>query len=485
MINTVGRRIDFHFVPQGKVLHDFYHDRSQFSAIMGPLGSGKTIQTCQKIFRLMCEQPPNAHGIRPSRWIAVRNTYSDLKTTTAKDWLALFGDIGVYKAGGSEPPSHTIECKLPDGTILQSELIFLAADREDHVRKFRGVQCTGLWLNELKELPKALLDIADLRHGRYPSELLAGVECGWHGIVGDLNAPDEDHWYHTLAETDKPEGYAFFRQPGGVVWDGSQWIVNEQAENLANLPDNYYERGVLGKSQDWIKVNLANEYGFSIDGRPIYPEFSESLHVSASADYADGVRLYRGWDFGLTPACVYLQVTRDGRVFVFDEIVSKRASIDLFSDQVLSHTAREYGEARSLDLQDFGDPSGNAASQAYEESSCFEILLGKGVRIEGSDQSPVIRKESTRSTMTRLEGGKPMLMVHPRCKTLIKALKGGYCYRRLKISGERYADKPDKNEYSHVAEAFEYVMARLFGDRVRGQTKPKDSTPIRRAQTVV
>lgn len=481
----MGRRIDFHFVPQGETLYRFYHDRSPFSAIMGPLGSGKTIQTCQKVFRLMCEQPPNALGIRPSRWIVVRNTYSDLKTTTIKDWLALFGDLGGYKAGGSEPPSQFIVCKLPDGTTLNAEIIFLAADRHDHVRKFRGVQCTGLWLSELKELQKEIVDIADLRHGRYPSELLAGVECGWHGIIGDLNAPDEDHWYHHLAEVVRPKGYAFFRQPGGVRWDGSQWIINERAENLANLAHDYYTRGMLNKSQDWIKVNLANEYGFAIDGKPIYPEFAESLHVSASAEYSEGLRLYRGWDFGLTPACVYLQVSRDGRVIVFDELVAQRASIDLFSDEVLSHTASEYGAVRSLDLKDFGDPSGNAASQAYEESSCFEILLGKGIKIEGSDQSPVIRKESTRSTMTRLEGGKPMLMVHPRCRSLIKALKGGYCYRRLKISGERYADKPDKNEYSHVAEALEYVMARLFGDRVRGQNKTQDRTPIRRAQTVV
>ena len=41
---------------------------------------------------------------------------------------------------------------------------------------------------------------------------------------------------------------------------------------------------------------------------------------------------------------------------------------------------------------------------------------------------------------------------------LRKALAGGYKYRRMNVSGtEKYADKPDKNMYSHVAEALQYM----------------------------
>ena len=417
----------------------------------------------------MCEQPPNNKGIRPVRWVGVRNTYSDLKTTTIKDWLALFEDIGTYKAGGSEPPSHYIECKLPDKTILQAEMIFLAADRDDHVRKFRGIQCTGLWLNELKELPKAVVDIADLRHGRYPSDLLAGVECGWHGILGDLNAPDEDHWYYKLAEKEKPEGYAFFRQPGGVVWDGAQWRVNERAENFANLAEGYYLRGLRGKSFDWIKVNLANEYGFAIDGKPVYPEFNSGLHV-ADVEHVPGKRIYRGWDFGLTPACVFAQVLDDGRFSVFDEVVSDDSGVDAFSDAVILHSSRTYPRAEFVD---YGDPAGSQRVQT-DERSCFDILEGKKIDIEKSDQSQIIRKESLRYPMTRLAGGKPMFSIHPRCERTIKGLRGGYCYKRVRVAGERYADKPDKTIESHPVEALEYTAAMLFGDAVRGMqpTKP-------------
>lgn len=465
--------INYTFAPQGKVLYEYYHDRSPFSVIMGPLGSGKTITTCQKIFKLMCEQPPNAQKVRPVRWLAIRNTYGELLTTTIKDWLALFGELGLYKGGGKEPPTHHFNIQLADKTTLDAEMIFVSADREDHVKKFRGFQVTGLWLNEVAQLPKSIVDILDLRHGRYPSDLLGGVGCGWHGVVGDTNAPDEDHWYAEMDKNNAP-GFKFHRQPGGLIkgLDG-KWQVNQKAENAANLPDSYYARGMLNKADDWIKVNLANEYGFAVDGKPIYPEFSEQAHVSIAADYIPGLRVYRGWDFGNTPACVFAQIRPNGQFAVFHEVRSDRASIDKLSDAVLFDT-QQYG---IKDIKDYGDPAGNQASPAYEESACFDVLHGKRIYIEGSDQNPTIRKESLRHTLTRLTDGASSFVIHPRVKYVIKGLKGGYCYRRLRISGERYTDTPDKSIYSHPVEALEYTTAMLFGDRVRGKKPVEKKKP--------
>ncbi|KAG1534055.1 hypothetical protein G6F50_015669 [Rhizopus delemar] len=96
----------------------------------------------------------------------------------------------------------------------------------------------------------------DLRVGRYPKD----VRPTWFGLFGDTNAPDSDHWYYKLAEEEKPEGWLFLRQPGGVVKLGDRWQVNPKAENLANLPPGYYERGMQGKKEDWIKVNLGNHW---------------------------------------------------------------------------------------------------------------------------------------------------------------------------------------------------------------------------------
>jgi len=41
---------------------------------------------------------------------------------------------------------------------------------------------------------------------------------------------------------------------------------------------------------------------------------------------------------------------------------------------------------------------------------------------------------------------------------LRRACLDGYRYRKLSIVGERYGEDPDKNEYSHVAEALQYML---------------------------
>ena len=54
--------------------------------------------------------------------------------------------------------------------------------------------------------------------------------------------------------------------------------------------------------------------------------------------------------------------------------------------------------------------------------------------------------------------GKPAFLIDRRCQQLIKGFEGGYQYRRMEVSGERYADKPDKNMYSHIHDALQYMM---------------------------
>jgi len=255
---------------QGKVLRAYMEGWHRVEAICGPLGSGKTVQSCQKLFQAMLNQKPNAEGIRPTRFVAVRNTYPDLTSTTIKDWKELYLDLGRYVGGGLEPPTHHLDFDLEDGTTVNSELIFLALDRPDAVKKLRGYQVTGFWLNEMKELSKAVVDMADLRHGRYPSMAAGRVKPTWHGMIGDTNAPDDDSWYYDLAEVTKPKNWVFHKQPGGVLpaGDGETFILNPDAENLSNLPDGYYSQGMEGCthvfSNEFIKSNIATNARYEL-----------------------------------------------------------------------------------------------------------------------------------------------------------------------------------------------------------------------------
>jgi len=73
--------------------------------------------------------------------------------------------------------------------------------------------------------------------------------------------------------------------------------------------------------------------------------------------------------------------------------------------------------------------------------------------------------------MQRLINGKPGLIVNRSCKLLRKALGGGYHFKRVAVGAgqERFRDAPNKNEHSHVGDAFGYLM--LGAGEVRAITR--------------
>jgi hypothetical protein len=351
---------------------------------------------------------------------------------------------------------------------LEIEILFRALDRPEHVSNLLSLELTGAWVNEAREVPWAVIQALQGRVGRFPAAKDGG--CVDPGIILDTNPPDSDSWWYQLFEEKKPNNAVLFKQPSGTSPD---------AENKPNLPPNYYENLLQTMDQDQIRVYVHGEYGFIKDGKPVYPEYNDSLHC-ADIEPTHGVVIYRGWDFGLTPACVFSQLLPNGRWNTFDELVAEDLDIHSFADTVSQHTALKYPWAK--ELIDIGDPAGMAKSvtaKPTEERTCFEILHSKGVMIEPGVQTLSERIGSVRWVLNNMTGGKPRLTVHSRCKTLRKGYQGRYQYRRMKIAGseERYHDAPDKNEYSHPHDANQYVAAKLFGAMLKHGTQ-KQMKPI-------
>jgi len=414
-------------------------DDSFFRGLMGPFGSGKSTACIMEILRRAKDQRIGTDGKRHSRWAVIRNTYPELRTTTIKSfhqWIP--PSIGRWVDTG--PPTHHIQ----EGD-LDLEVMFIALDRPDDISKLLSMELTGAWLNEAREIPKAVVDGLTGRVGRFPSVLMGG--CSWSGIIADTNPPDNDHWWYKLAEEAKPEGWRFFKQPGGMDAD---------AENVANLPPNYYQRQVAGKDQDWVNVYVNANYGFVRDGKPVYPEFRDSLHVK-EFDLVHGWPVYIGIDFGLTPAAVFGQRSPMGQWRWHSELVTEDMGAKRFSELLRNAMHERYQGMTFAGIT--GDPAGDSRAQT-DETTPFQILRAAGVEARPAPTNDFMkRRESVASCLSRLIDGEPGLLLHPQCRALRKGMAGGYNYRRVQVSGEeRYRDVPDKGQYSHVCEAGQYML---------------------------
>lgn len=430
------------YTPAGRTLEQFFYCDAFASGIRGPVGSGKSTACVFRPWRHLAQSEPDRQGIRRARWAIARNSYPELKTTTIKTWHEWFPrELGHWQDEG--PPTHFIKVGGYD-----MEVMFLALDRPDDVRKLLSLELTGAWLNEAREMPKAILDAFTARVGRFPPA--RGSARSWSGVIMDTNPPDSDHWWYRLAEEETPDDYKFFAQPPGDGADG---------ENRSNLPPNYYDRIKLGKDEAWVKVYVRGEYGFVQDGRPVYPEFREALHVSA-VEPVPRWPLHIGIDFGLTPAAVFGQKSPMGAWRWIDELVTERAGATAFGEMLARKVRADFRDYTIGSIT--GDPAGEGGGN--DEKSAFQLInavLSKSNLLArpAYTNDPSIRREAVAVPLTRIIDGTPGLVVSPKALTLRKAMSGGYRYRRMAVTGtERYADKPEKNMFSHVAEAAQYLM---------------------------
>lgn len=462
---------------------EFMLDEAYVRVLAGPVGGGKSVTCVHELVRLACGQAPNKQNKRKTRAVIVRNTADQLALTTRKtvfDWLPP-GEAGIWKA---VEKTFILMARLPDGTQVESEWLFIALDTPDDVRKALSLETTFLWGNESRELHSEVVDGLLGRLNRYPSMKDGGPtrSCA----LFDTNMPDEDTWWHDKMEA-PPSNWAVYKQPAAILKperyvdifkeepeevlldkDGEEWVVNPKCDNYDHLPKQYYPNIIPGKSDDWLRVYLRSEYGRSLSGTPVYEKtFTYDFHVAKDKLVpirGDSYPIIIGIDFGRTPSAVFKQRDPRGRVLTLGELCAENMGIETFINTRLNaHIANHFAGCTFVCAP---DPAG-FAKQQLNEMSLVDTLKKAGFKcVRPPTNDPEKRIQGVERLLNQQLEGKAMYLIDPEsCPKLVKGFRYGYRYK-IKKNGEM-EDKPDKNDFSHVHDANQYADA-IIDMNVRG-----------------
>ncbi|MEO8564988.1 MAG: hypothetical protein ABI541_01285 [Betaproteobacteria bacterium] len=452
------------------MLRRFHNSPAFFRGVRGPFGSGKTTAMILELAIRAGMQKPGPDGIRRTRFAVVRNTAPELLSTTIKSFVQWYPE-GSGKFSFDSPITFTM--KRGD---VHAEYIFLALDLADDVRKLLSLELTGCYINEAREVLKEIVDAISGRVGRFPPMRDGGPT--WSGVIADTNAPDTTHWWYILAERDDSTEYgrrliesteaaeAQLRAEGLLRPDQRlfEWFAqpsgrSPEAEGLEHLQPGYYTRLMAGKDDDWIRVYVDGQYGYLVEGRAVFSNYHDSMHLAPTRlEAMRGLPLLIGADWGLTPAAVIGQRLADGQWLLLDELVMTDTGIVRFAELLTAYVGQHYP---NFEVEGWGDPAGQARAQT-DERTVFDIMkVHTPWRWRPAPSNDIaMRLEGVRNALSRLIDGKPGLVVSPKCVALRRALAGGYRYKQQRSGiGITYSESPEKNESSHVSDAVQYLLA--------------------------
>lgn len=505
---------DFNYIPSTTGLK--FHDSDAFvKLVFGPYGSGKTCMIMNDAKYYCLSQAPAADGVRYTRIGVVRGTYPELASTTRESILEVFpSKFGTIRQGGAplrgmyrfpvgDGPYDWVKERrswMPgDGTIAQVEFVLQALQIADDVEKIKSANWTFAIINEATSVDYEVVVGVIGRVGRYPTENMGG--CTYAGVLIDSNQPPHGHFLLNMKEHPEPN-WAIFSQPpaafkhedtlGNVTYE-----VNPKAENLRNLgakrkPDDFenwdketqdaflHEKGLdyyRNQITAWQLEGRTDKIDSLFcmldvpmrDGKPVWPMFKYDMHVAKTEIEP---QLYSpvvvGYDTsGVHPGAVLMQLIQ-GRWAVVDELYGEGMGLEAFVEQALSPLLlTKYPKSPvvvACDPANAKDAYTGVAPSTHLEQRGFEVYMPR-------TNDPRTRIRAVEVLLNRMAGG---LIISPHCDLVIKAMQGGYRYKKIKVMGSvssAYEARPEKNQHSHIADALQYGAMYIVQDGGSGAEK--------------
>ena len=166
-------------------------------------------------------------------------------------------------------------------------------------------------------------------------------------MIADTNAPDEDHWTAKMTvprrhaergcRTRSGSNTSGKRRAGDISckppaliehWDERHEVVtgysvNPEADNISNLPADYYQKQIKGKRKDWIDSRLMVRVVLVVEGSPVWPMFRREVHAARDVlRPLDGHEVVVSLDFGRSPAALFMQAVNN-RILIQHELIGQ------------------------------------------------------------------------------------------------------------------------------------------------------------------
>jgi hypothetical protein len=443
--------IDINFTPSPTV-SKFMQSDAFHRAIMGPIGSGKSVGCCFEILRRCAQVAPWSGGLRKSKWAIIRNTQKELRDTTLATWMKWMHELGVWKESKA-----VFEMRFGD---VHADILFRPLDSPADIGRVLSLELTGAWVNEAREVPVPLLADIKGRLRRYPNPV--EVPDTWYGMINDTNPPEFDSPYFKLMEhLPQEEGnpnsiiqVETYAQPSGL---------SPEAENRENLHPDYYTDLAKGQTSAWVGTYIEGKYSPSQAGKPVYANsFKREKHISPVPLKIDpALPVVVGFDTGLTPALLFQQQKMNGRIHKLREIAAFDMGMKRCIQRYVRPMVRNCFPFNPLIFM--GDPAGTRRGDGDESSAVKELKTA--FRDEGAvvktaaTNNPLVRIQATEQMFCQYPDGEPLTLIDPSCKRYIRGVQSMYRFPADSKGG--FATTPQKTgepgKFGHLVEAGQYA----------------------------
>jgi hypothetical protein len=458
----------------GPVSDAFIMSGDRIACIVGPQGSGKTIASQKKGAVEAQRIRPGSDGVRRYVLGVFRQLYDSLWKATIPSWWKIFPrDLPGSQWTGASPRAATQIIRFQDSWgLVEWTTHFLAFGETADPENLRGLEFTDVLLPEVDTLPPDLLTWLIGRIGRNPPAEVTGRQGR---IWSDMNAPDVLNWTYKTFYENRLDGYALYRQPGGL---------DVGAENLESYRDKldarstgreyYIQQAELNAANDWwIKRMIHGIPGMSRATDLVYEQFDERTMLARSTIKPEPLLpVIAGIDGGLTPAAVYVQERGDGQLVILGEIALARGGMDELGAAMLAYEAWRFPHGR------FGfvrrcDPS-MLAGEDSDTDDPDDQLVSKGsdrqrlAAILGDEVLPAITQQTGRrwdAVRAKIRGPWPPLLLDPSCIGLLRGFLQTYALRKLRGTNDLSSVQPTFD--THVHDALQYAALECGGEQAR------------------